>query len=263
MTDLIRENLYRAVLENPDLEAPRLALADWLETRGDPQGQFIRLEIDAANHPNRYGNQDYARLRNAARDLLAQHGEAWARDTARFASEVRFHRGMPEAVTIDAKQFLDQAGDLFRTAPIRHVAFTDARLVIKELAASPHLDRLVSIGLRKNDLHDSDVAAFVASPHLTRLKSLDLSFNRLGLLAIEALAAASKELSGLVHVNLVGNNVENPVETFATHWSTGAVDANSVSLPQPGRDLEAKFGYQPWLHGPSLISNYPPTEADL
>jgi uncharacterized protein (TIGR02996 family) len=36
-----RDAFLRMIQENPDDDAPRLVLADWLEERGDPQGEFI------------------------------------------------------------------------------------------------------------------------------------------------------------------------------------------------------------------------------
>src|SRR5262249_51144151 len=35
------------IKENPDDDAPRLILADWLEEHGDPRGEFLRLELEA------------------------------------------------------------------------------------------------------------------------------------------------------------------------------------------------------------------------
>jgi uncharacterized protein (TIGR02996 family) len=38
----------RAVVEAPNDDAPRLAYADWLEERGDPCGEFIRVQVELA-----------------------------------------------------------------------------------------------------------------------------------------------------------------------------------------------------------------------
>jgi uncharacterized protein (TIGR02996 family) len=40
------EALLRAVLANPADEAPRLVYADWLEERGDPRGDYLRLDLE-------------------------------------------------------------------------------------------------------------------------------------------------------------------------------------------------------------------------
>src|SRR5262245_62168156 len=66
MTD--REVLWRAVIENPADDAPRLVLADWLDEQGDPdRAEFIRLAVANVN-PDRVG------------ELLARHGDAWRAD---------------------------------------------------------------------------------------------------------------------------------------------------------------------------------------
>jgi len=38
-----------AILADPQDEAPRLIYADWLEERGDPRGEFLRIEVALAN----------------------------------------------------------------------------------------------------------------------------------------------------------------------------------------------------------------------
>ena len=46
------EDLLRAVLADPDDDAPRLVLADWLEDRGDAdslaRGELIRVQVASA-----------------------------------------------------------------------------------------------------------------------------------------------------------------------------------------------------------------------
>jgi uncharacterized protein (TIGR02996 family) len=36
----------RAILDNPDDDTLRLIFADWLEEQGDPQGEFIRIQVE-------------------------------------------------------------------------------------------------------------------------------------------------------------------------------------------------------------------------
>jgi uncharacterized protein (TIGR02996 family) len=40
--------LLRAVLANPADDAPRLIYADWLDERGDPRGEYLRVDWEAA-----------------------------------------------------------------------------------------------------------------------------------------------------------------------------------------------------------------------
>lgn len=46
--------LLAAVLANPDDDTPRLILADWLEERGDPYGEFIRESVATGKNPPRF-----------------------------------------------------------------------------------------------------------------------------------------------------------------------------------------------------------------
>jgi hypothetical protein len=38
---------------------------------------------------------------------------------------------------------------------------------------------------------------------------------------------------------------------------------DGISLRAFGRELEAKYGEQAWLHGPSLLPLFPPSERDF
>src|SRR5262245_9632541 len=65
----------RAIKEQPDDDGPRLIFADWLEERGDPRGEFIRLQCALArtdeDDPRR------ADLIRREQELLRQHKEVW------------------------------------------------------------------------------------------------------------------------------------------------------------------------------------------
>jgi uncharacterized protein (TIGR02996 family) len=41
-----RDAFVLAILQDPDNDVPRLRYADWLEGRGDPAGQFIRVQCE-------------------------------------------------------------------------------------------------------------------------------------------------------------------------------------------------------------------------
>jgi uncharacterized protein (TIGR02996 family) len=41
-----RDGLLAAIAAAPGDDVPRLVLADWLEERDDPLGEFIRLQIE-------------------------------------------------------------------------------------------------------------------------------------------------------------------------------------------------------------------------
>jgi carbon storage regulator len=59
------EAFLRAVAADPGDEATRLVFADWLQERGDPLGEFLRLQCEREE------------LDKRARALWAEHGAAW------------------------------------------------------------------------------------------------------------------------------------------------------------------------------------------
>jgi len=59
------EALIREVAENPELDAPRMVYADWLEERGDPRAEFLRLECEF----NKF-EFDHSAVVDLKRDLL-------------------------------------------------------------------------------------------------------------------------------------------------------------------------------------------------
>jgi hypothetical protein len=167
---------------------------------------------------------------------------------------------------IDVPTFLARAGELYDIAPIRSLQFIDAGPHIEALAASPHLARLVALDFNNRSdvagLGDAGLRALVASPYLGKLAMLHLAFNDIGLEGVEALAG-SRQLPRLRHVTLGNNPVDDPTEDFGIDGVSGEINNNSISLPPLGRELEAKFGELPWLHGVSRFRMFPPNEHDV
>ena len=258
-----RQALFQGVLDDPDAEAPRRAFAAWLDARGEPQGEFIRLQLEASRELRKEGHStEYIELGRRATELRSRYGADWSRPVDSIASEPRFYRGFVEGVTIGTAEFLSRADQLYRAAPIRHITFTGARGAMAALAASPALARLVSIGLQDNQLGDGDVQAFAASPHLGRLRRLTLAWNEIGEQGLEALFASSS-LTGLAYLNFEGNRVKSPTEEWGEDWATGRIVPESVSLPEAGQRLESRYGTRPWLHAPTLLRHFPPSEEEL
>lgn len=262
-----RESLFAQVLANPDAEAPRLELARLLEAQGDPQGELIRLQIENAKELRKYGpTPDYRRMYLRAQELLAQHEAAWTREVAQIAAHPSIAGGFVEGVTLDAQRFFDAAPRLYKLAPIRKLVLVDAGALARPIAESPLLDQIVSLIFynqsKAHPLGDDGLHALAASPHVKRMKRLGLTSNDIGPSGLEALAA-SKRMPELIYVELSGNRFESPVETFGVDGMTGMVNRQGISLPDAGKQLEAKYGKLAWLHGPSQLAQYPPNDSDL
>ena len=87
--------LYEAVYAAPEDDAPRRVLADYLQARGDPRGEFITLQL--LDTPN-------AAQRARPLELLRAHGEDWCAQLCPLIDAPVFARGfvsrarVPEAI---------------------------------------------------------------------------------------------------------------------------------------------------------------------
>lgn len=260
---MTRDELVARVLANPDPDEPRRAFADWGRAHGDPQGELAHQQLLEAAERRKYGRSGPYFL--AADALLEQYGAVWTKDIEKIARQPRFSRGFVEGITIDAPTFLARAPELYALAPIRAVVLVDAASHVDALARTPHVARLAAVYFEnKSDaspLGDDGLVRFLASPHLGKLAMLAVPFNRITNRGVEALAAA--RLPNLRYANFAGNRADSPVEEYAVDALSGIINNNSIALPDFGRELEAKYGEQAWLHGPSLLRVYPPSERDF
>lgn len=79
----------------PEEDVPRLALADWLDVRGDPaRAEFIRLQICLAPG-TAIAAYDHKAVHRRSRELLARHGGTWLGSLWSFRLPVvSWHRGL-------------------------------------------------------------------------------------------------------------------------------------------------------------------------
>jgi uncharacterized protein (TIGR02996 family) len=236
------EAFLQAVVESPDDDAPRLVYADWLEERGDPRGEFIRVQCRLARLAP--GDPRYSKLYRRTDQLWAAHSETWLQPFQRALAErsLSFHalfyghmgvprgplfdRGFLEEVSMAADHFLTLADVLFRLAPVRKAVLYEARDHMSALARSPYPARLKALGLHGQPNNFSpgefsdyypvpawiaaigDVGAQVlaASPHLGGLTALDLGSNEVEDAGAQALAACPG-LAGLTKFDLSHNRI--------------------------------------------------------
>lgn len=222
--------LVELVLARPDDDAPRLVYADWLDERGNPRGEFIRLQCALCrltpDDPRRPTLVERERL------LLTRHRGEWDHQMSGLADGWDYRRGFADAARGTARLFLERGGQLLRTAPIRELEVHDVSGLLTPLAQAPWLDRLRgltvfasrnpavaptlarspqvkslhSLRLARNAIGDGGAAALAGSPYLGQLRELDLAENRLGPPAARALAASSC-LRMVESLDLSGNAV--------------------------------------------------------
>jgi uncharacterized protein (TIGR02996 family) len=197
--------LLRAILDAPDDDAARLVYADWLEERGDPRAEFIRLQCAAAQMAD--DDPRLPALQERERQLLAEHAQEWCDPLGLEPRQCRFRRGFVEAVEVHADRFLERPEAPFENAPVHRIHFLYATERIRDLARCPSLVRLTALDLSGNAaVCDPEVVALAASPHLSGLTSLDLSSCSMGQPGVESLANAGA-LRRLRRLRLAGCSI--------------------------------------------------------
>jgi uncharacterized protein (TIGR02996 family) len=86
--------LLAAVHAEPDSDEVRLVYADWLQERGDPRGEFVMLQVRAAQ-----GRATAADAKRA-RALLREHEDAWLGGLANVLTGTSFERGFLAAAVV-------------------------------------------------------------------------------------------------------------------------------------------------------------------
>ncbi len=123
-----QQQLYQAVLDNPEDDAPRLIFADWLEENGDPErAAFIREQIDLANTPPDHPDRLTRGLQEWEGRTLASPEKAgeWEPELQTIGTNRWYRRGFVEEVEFRTCQdFLRSAKRLFQLAPVRALNFT-------------------------------------------------------------------------------------------------------------------------------------------
>jgi|KBSSwiStaDraftv2_1062776.scaffolds.fasta_scaffold393113_2 uncharacterized protein (TIGR02996 family) len=237
------EELLAKILASPYGDESRKQVAALLEARGDPRGEFIRVQMKLLDgYVRERLPDDFGALVDRETKLLAEHGDEWSREVKPLVDRLHFDRGFVDEVSLSADAFLDRAEAIYRVAPVIHLNLTGVKGRAKELFASPHLGRIRALNLAENDLGDEGVAELAGSPHLGKLRWLSLRRNGITGVGAEALVA-SPNLPDLKYVDFSGNDGD-PTD------SPGAMDGMEILEwhEGPGSLLEKKYGPRPWLH---------------
>jgi len=115
------QRLLAAVCATPDDDAPRLAYAAWCDRRGDPRGEFIRVQVELAKFGRNTDSNEWQSLDRKSWRLLDVSKNAWLAPIVDIASDPEFHRGFITQVTMRAQEFLEKYKLLYSTAPIQHI----------------------------------------------------------------------------------------------------------------------------------------------
>ena len=192
--------LLRAVLADPQNDAPRRAYADFLAESSRPADQaraeFIHLQLDLARQPG--DSPSWITRFGRERELLERYRAAWEkplRDLFRpaLSSPGRwlkshlfgsgglwgFHRGFIEHVLAPAPTFLAEDVAVLSQAPVRRVVLAHATEYVGPLTADPRLDQLASLHLVGDMELDEDLTGLAGAARSAGLSVFEFRIPRL------------------------------------------------------------------------------------
>lgn len=213
-----RKTFLNAILENPHDETARLDYAAWLEERGDPRGEFIRLQCELAHLDP--ADPLMPAMQKRADALLQANRRKWEGPLADLADFSWFAGGFIWCIGIKASRFVRHADAIFCLAPVISVFLKRANRYLRTLVAMPELANLTALYLDGNRLDDVDAIMLAECCHLRNLITLNLNGGRVSDAGVATLAS-SPNLPGLRNLFLGANQI-SPYGA----WTLG----NSVTL---------------------------------
>lgn len=251
MTAEIPDTLHElrdAVLRTPLDDAPRRRLADWLQRRADPRGDFVRTQLDleqAATSAEPGAASRFQALFRASQHLLGQHLIDWVAPLRPWGKRPRFHRGFVETIEISAEDFLGYPRAPFGVEPIMHVRFTKVwPQQLPQLMNDARLRRLYALSFEA-PVDDGALKTIAQSPHLEQLVGLYFGANEVTLVGADALAASDR-LPSLEEVGLRNDDLVIGSEVASSDWQ-GRIDGAAIT--PVSRMLIERHGDKPWLRG--------------
>ncbi len=187
------EAFLQAIIDSPDDDAPRLIYADWLEERGDPRGEFIRVQ-GALSRMDEYDPRRWD-LMARERELLSEHGDNWLGLAPDLPEAWTYRRGFVDHLRISGDSFLAAGNDIMRTGPPPEIEFLGLAGTLARVLEHPAALRLRRITFSYADsgaapLDTADVEALASSRLLSSLSALTVN-GGIGPEAVRRMASAT------------------------------------------------------------------------
>ncbi|VTR90752.1 Uncharacterized protein OS=Sandaracinus amylolyticus GN=DB32_6684 PE=4 SV=1 [Gemmata massiliana] len=202
----ITDDLLDHIRMAPEDDAARLAIANALEGRGDPYGEYIRLQVGLASNPEA---DDRAAMIDRVTELHRAHAAAWTAHLTPWFLNWSFARGFVDRVVLDAAVAPHVPAGLLDRTPVREVVVVNGAGRLGELATAPILSRFNSLDFGPPafaagtaELSDDDVIPFFERlPVGIRPSRLNLAENPVGAAGVTAVAR-SPLAAGLTDLGL-------------------------------------------------------------
>lgn len=192
------------VLAAPDDDVPRMAYADLLVARGDPRGEFIRVQCALSTGDVEFLEKQ--ELRERIGKLLLAHEATWRKAAGLPASvEIVWRRGFIDEVTLTGEQFAGAVGEeLFAREPVRHARLrVNSERVAKSVGKAPHLSRIGALTL--DGLSGGSVLEPILDADLSAVRAANFG----SMVDVESLptVASAKSLANLERLTLSGSDL--------------------------------------------------------
>jgi uncharacterized protein (TIGR02996 family) len=143
--DPLAASLEQALVENPDDLSSHMAYADYLSEKGDPRGEFIRLQLQLEDQT--LPPEERKKLQGQEKRFLRKYGRAWLGELGPFLLPAKRGQALEEVVNVEfgfARGWLDHLEATGYT-----VAFTRA------MARTPHT-RLLRTLVLTDEAYEED-----------------------------------------------------------------------------------------------------------
>ena len=252
---------WQRILSAPADAALKTQYLDALAAAGDRRAELFTVAAEYQRLRSGSYIDAAAALKPRLDALIAEWRAELAPRTNAWRGEIEFVIGWPIELTLSAADFARNAAEIVATVPIRHLNLT-AISAFPAVFDVPQFEQIASLDGSRQEWSDDAVRALANSPRLTALRWLDLSRGGITEEQVEVLAASSA-LRALAMMDLSNNPTRDPVDAsagYGTDWLTNTIVLESVTLPEFGRELEARHGAIGWLHGLlNFMEAYPPS----
>lgn len=243
--------LYQSILAEPNADAPRLIMADWLDEMGNPYADFIRAQVALASPETTV--KQASRLLLQERALLNQHKDFWMakvhevlqRETSlrigrqNEIREVGFLRGFIGYIRMRAADWVGTHQRLQQFFPIENLCLIGANTHLRQ-DRSPELIR----NIRQLSIH---------STQNLRLEDLQPLFER-------------DDLKNLENIRLVNIQVypyfADRIIYGALNEQTQIVFENCYMQPSVTSSLTDRFGHRVVFNNQEHVDQWIRANAD-
>ena len=210
--------MFAAIADDPLSNAPRLGYADWLDERGDPLGEFIRVQCGIQDRDIHPGQNLFYQLSQREHHLISAFQKEWEQRLSHLPLEFGgFDRGLVGRITISPEDFASCAPELFELCP--WLGTIDLTSPFEAIPSSPYWSRIKSLYIEcEGELSPGWIANLIESAGFERIDGLELWDLKLNARDMGAIAN-SPVTRGLRSLGIWRSNLNEKLLEAAHAWT--------------------------------------------